>query len=614
MGDRTRAAAISLVAVWAALLTCMNIAAAAAVSGVASDSPTSCSPKTVTETAYLSSTIQVKSGSSCDSLTSDCGISAADFLTYNPDSKLCSTLMPGQYVCCSPGSLPDLTPKPDADGYCHTYTIMANDSCSAIASANSLASDDIEKFNAKTWGWSGCDRLYADTIICVSDGHPPMPAILPNAVCGPQVNGTTKVPPETDLATLNPCPLKACCDTWGQCGVTAEFCTPSNSSTGAPGTVVPNENGCISNCGTQIVSSDPPCETYSIAYYEAFGKTRPCLHMPVTSINASTYTHIHFSFITLNGDFSVNIGDFGDQLSAFKNMTGVKKVVSIGGWDFSTNPSTYKIFRDATNTQSARQTLITNVVKFLDDYGLDGIDWDWEYPGEPDIPGIPAGNATEGGDLLSLLKELRQKMPKEKTISIALPATFWYLKNFPLVELGRVVDYVVYMTYDLHTQGDYGDKWASPGCPSFEQGLGNCLRSHVNLTETKTALSLITKAGVPSNKVVVGVSSYGRSFVMTAADCWTEQCTFAGPDAGGYAGPCTNTPGYLSDYEIGQIVDGNPSAHKYWDESSHSDIVVFNDTQWVAYMDAKTKSDRRDMYLGLGFRGTADWAVDLQSE
>ena len=75
--------------------------------------------------------------------------------------------------------------------------------------------------------------------------------------------------------------------------------------------------------------------------------------------------------------------------------------------------------------------------------------------------------------------------------------------------MGKALDYIVYMTYDLHGQWDYGNKWTSPGCAD-----GNCLRSHVNLTETINSLAMITKAGVPSNKVVVGVASYGRSFKM----------------------------------------------------------------------------------------------------
>lgn len=172
----------------------------------------------------------------------------------------------------------------------------------------------------------------------------------------------------------------------------------------------------------------------------------------------------------------------------------------------------------------------------------------------------------------------------------------------------------MYITYDLHRQWDYTIKYATPGCPSYDQGLGNCLRSHVNLTETINSLSMKTKAGVPSNMIVVGVSSYGRSFQMNTPGCWTEQCTYTGPDSGAYPGRCTNTSGYISDYEIGLILKQNPSVQKQWDAGSYSNIVVFNNTQWVAYMDADNKDTRKALFPGFAFLGSADWAVDLQSE
>lgn len=441
-----------------------------------------------------------------------------------------------------------------------------------------------------------------------------MPATVPNAVCGPQVNDTAKAPPGTDISTLNQCPLNACCNIWGQCGTTTDFCVPSESGTGAPGTAAPGSNGCISNCGTDIVTSAAPDQKYSIAYFEAFNWKRSCLRMPVTSIDTSAYTHIHYSFITLNKDFSINIDEVADQLPLFRGMVGIKKIVALGGWAFSTDPSSYTIFRDAVSSQINRQTLISNVVKFLDDYNLDGIDWDWEYPNEPDIPGIPKGSESETTGYFLLLDELKQKLTSGKTVSITAPASFWYLQYFPIQALSLVVDYIVYMTYDLHGQWDYINKYATPGCPSYDQGLGNCLRSHINLTETINSLSMITKAGVPSNMIVVGVSSYGRSFQMNTPGCWTEQCTYTGPDSGAYPGRCTNTPGYISDYEIGEILEHNPTAQKHFDTDAYSNIVVFNNTQWVAYMDAENKATRKALYPGLAFLGDADWAVDLQSE
>lgn len=84
------------------------------------------------------------------------------------------------------------------------------------------------------------------------------------------------------LANLNPCLLNACCDIWGQCGIISDFCTAAPADTGAPGTAQPGSNGCISNCGTQIVSSAAPESFVKIGYFEAWNSQRPCLHMWVS--------------------------------------------------------------------------------------------------------------------------------------------------------------------------------------------------------------------------------------------------------------------------------------------------------------------------------------------
>jgi GH18 family chitinase len=83
----------------------------------------------------------------------------------------------------------------------------------------------------------------------------------------------------------------------------------------------------------------------------------------------------------------------------------------------------------------------------------------------------------------SFLISLRQKLDSSKSLSIAAPASFWYLKQFPIKVISEVVDYIVYMTYDMHGQWDATNKWANPGCPS-----GSSLRSQVNITETISAL------------------------------------------------------------------------------------------------------------------------------
>ncbi|KAI0539137.1 putative glycosyl hydrolase, family 18 [Xylaria digitata] len=554
-------------------------------------------------------TRSVISGDSCASLASKCGISAADFMKANSKTNLCSTLAVGQNVCCTSGKLPDLKPKPDANGNCATYTTQKDDSYSGIAAARDLTVDDLEGFNKKTWGWNGCKLLYPDYNMCVSEGNPPMPKSDPNAVCGPTVDGTQPPPAGTDLATLNPCPLNVCCNIWGQCGMTDDFCVASKSETGAPGTS-DAKNGCISNCGRDIIKGSPPAKNIKVAYFEAWNHNRNCLTMDVDQIDTSVYTHIHFAFADITkGDFKVVISDekIKEQFEIFKGMTDVKRILSFGGWDFSTAPGTFQILHE-TVLPANRETFKNNVIAFINEHGLDGVNLDWEYPGAPDIPGIPSDDPANGLNCYKFLSSFKSSVGSPKSISFAAPASYWYLKSFPINMMAKDIDYIIYLTYDLHGQWDYGNKWTSPGCDS-----SNCLRSHVNETKTKDALSMITKAGAPSNKVVVGVASYGRSFKMAEAGCSSETCKFTGSPriSNAAKGRCTGTAGYLSNAEINEIIQGG-GVNVQWKKEG-SNMMVYNDTEWVAYMDDNTKAARAEFYDSYNFAGTTDWAVDLQT-
>lgn len=101
--------------------------------------------------------------------------------------------------------------------------------------------------------------------------------------------------------------------------------------------------------------------------------------MPVSSFDTTGYTHIHLSFATFNAAFEVDVSDMQDNFNAFVKMTGFKRILSFGGWAFSTDPATYNLFRDATATAENRQTLATNVAAFVAKYGLDGVDFDVSF-------------------------------------------------------------------------------------------------------------------------------------------------------------------------------------------------------------------------------------------
>ncbi|OLN96797.1 Killer toxin subunits alpha/beta 2 [Colletotrichum chlorophyti] len=556
-------------------------------------------------------TVQVESGNGCAELAVKCGISGANFEKYNPG--ICNKLKPKQHVCCSSGTLPDFRPKPQADGSCFAYDVQDNDNCANLGAEFGLTNEEIESFNKNTWGWSGCELLYAKTKMCLSKGTPPFPAPIPNAACGPQKPGSQPPTDGKNISDMNPCPLNACCNIWGQCGITRDFCIDTN--TGPPGTAKNGTYGCISNCGVDVVKGTGS-GAIKLAYFQGYGMNRKCLYQDALQIDTSKYTHLHFGFGTLTPTYDVKVGDAlsSYQFNEFKRVPNAKRILSFGGWDFSTFPDTYYIFREGVKPAN-RMKMATNIANFIKKHELDGVDIDWEYPGAPDLPDFDPGKKEDGPNYLAFLAVLKNLLPG-KSVAIAAPASYWYLKQFPIKEISKVVDYIVYMTYDLHGQWDAHNEYSQEDCDT-----GNCLRSQVNLTETRQALAMITKAGVPGNKIVVGVTSYGRSFQMAEPGCWGPGCKFTGDRLTSYATPgrCTGTAGYIADAEIKEIINGgsglkrqNRVVKSFLDASSNSDILVYDNNQWVGYMSESTKAVRAKLYAGLGMAGTTDWASDLQ--
>ena len=95
------------------------------------------------------------------------------------------------------------------------------------------------------------------------------------------------------------------------------------------------------------------------------------------------------------------------------------------------------------------------------------------------MAGIPAGTAADGTNFESFLKILKTKLGAKK-LSVAVPATYFYLKAYPILSMSATVDYINFMTYDLHSSSQLG---AEDGCPA-----GNCIRSPINTTEINYAL------------------------------------------------------------------------------------------------------------------------------
>jgi hypothetical protein len=90
-----------------------------------------------------------------------------------------------------------------------------------------------------------------------------------------------------------------------------------------------------------------------LAYYQGYCFKREFLYQDASQIDTDKYTHLHFGFGVLDENYDVTVGDelSAYQFDEFRRLPNVKRILSFGGWDFSTFPETYQIFRNGGETR-----------------------------------------------------------------------------------------------------------------------------------------------------------------------------------------------------------------------------------------------------------------------
>ncbi|OBT81990.1 hypothetical protein VE02_09311 [Pseudogymnoascus sp. 03VT05] len=289
-----------------------------------------------------------------------------------------------------------------------------------------------------------------------------------------------------------------------------------------------------------------------------------------------------------------NAASLYNQFTDLKGTySGLETWISVGGWSFTDPGTTRTAFSDMSSTSTNRQAFIQGLMTFMDTYGFDGVDIDWEYPAADDRGGVPADTV----NFVSLLKDMRSAFGTSYGLSVTLPTSYWYLQHFDLEGMAKLVDWFNLMSYDLHGTWDAQSIYVGP-----------YIAPHTNITEIDAGLDLLWRAGVESSKVTMGIAYYGRSFTLADPSCNTPNgiCRFTG---GANAGECSDASGILDDQEIQSIITAN-KLKPIHDTVAGVKWITWDNDQWVSYDDADTFTEKRAFANSRCLGGLMVWALD----
>ncbi|TNF41297.1 MAG: glycoside hydrolase family 18 protein [Bacteroidetes bacterium] len=345
----------------------------------------------------------------------------------------------------------------------------------------------------------------------------------------------------------------------------------------------------VTSCG-----GGPPQGDYMVVAYVAGFR-----NFDFSSIDASKLTHINYAFANIiDGevrfgseaidDTEMNVDDLRELSALRKVNPDLKILVSVGGWGWSGN------FSDAALTDSSRNRFGASAARFVRDYSLDGIDIDWEYPNHPG-----AGNTYRPEDVhnFTLLLECVRKHidslamaegRKDKyLLTIATGASEHYAANTELGPLSEYLDFINIMTYDFHhggsTQtGHHANLWLS----EWDAADGDA---------TDKAVELHLKAGVPPEKLNIGIPFYGRIWRGVEP---VNNGLYREAETTGAGMPYAEVLKALADPAFTRLYDSSAASPFLWNAT---------DSVFISYEDEGSIAARMEYIRSKGLGGVMFW-------
>ncbi|KAJ7498790.1 glycoside hydrolase [Mycena latifolia] len=276
--------------------------------------------------------------------------------------------------------------------------------------------------------------------------------------------------------------------------------------------------------------------------------------------------------------------------AAHSNQKKVK--LSLGGWTGSQH------FSSVVRTDMARRKFAKNILAVYNQFHLDGIDIDWEYPGHQGA-GHNEVNCNDSANFLMFLRLLRRALPLSAAITAAtLPTPFYGSDGKPMSDVSKfaeVLDWILLMNYDV---------WGSSANPGPNAPLYDaCNNSSQPEGSAVASYNAWTAAGFPASKMVLGVPSYGYLSQSTATRLRTrrspENVRLVGDgDQVQFRSLLKQGALVRTTKGDGPIFSGSGGFTRYWDECSStpflrspsaSQVVTYDDVQSLGMKAAWTK-------------------------
>ncbi|KAK2063228.1 family 18 glycosyl hydrolase [Colletotrichum caudatum] len=220
------------------------------------------------------------------------------------------------------------------------------------------------------------------------------------------------------------------------------------------------------------------------------------------AMNYGCINHVYYAFANISPDGGVFLSDeWADARAPVDGVQGglgslmhlkqkhphLQVILSIGGGSSSA------VFPLVAANTLYRDNFARSARGLVDASGLDGIDIMWEYPCDSE----------QGHHFLSLLAAVRLHMPESHyLLTAALPAARTVLQYIDLQRTADYLDYLNLMAYDFsgtwtHRSGHHAQLYAM----SKDETSG------------ASGVQYLVSQGFPSQKILLGIPLYGRSFL-----------------------------------------------------------------------------------------------------